>query len=106
VPFISGLLGGFPGLMRPKLGGLPKVAKGEHEMTNAKITVKADGPYVVKGDIELFDTAGNPFPKSEYGYALCRCGESGNKPFCDGTHAKVGFQAATQAPAPGSGPVA
>ena len=39
-------------------------------MTNVKITVKANGPYVVKGDIELFDTAGNPFPKPENGYAL------------------------------------
>jgi CDGSH-type Zn-finger protein len=91
--------------MRPKLGGLPKVTKGEREMTNIKITVKADGPYVVKGNIELFDTAGNPFPKSEHGYALCRCGHSGNKPFCDGTHGKVGFQAATQAPVPGSAPM-
>ena len=75
-------------------------------MTNVKITVKAHGPYIVKGDIQLFDTAGNPFPKSENGYALCRCGQSGNKPFCDGTHGKVGFQAATQAPAPGSAPMA
>ena len=75
-------------------------------MTNVKITVKANGPYVVKGDIELFDTAGNPFPKSENGYALCRCGLSETKPFCDGTHGKVGFQAATQAPLPGSAPLA
>ena len=75
-------------------------------MTNVKITVKANGPYVVKGDIELFDTAGNPFPKPENGYALCRCGQSGNKPFCDGTLGKVGFQAATQAPVPGSAPMA
>ena len=45
-------------------------------MTNVKITVKANGPYVVKGDLELFDTADNPFPKSENGYALCRCGQS------------------------------
>ena len=71
-------------------------------MTNVKITVKANGPYLVKGDIELFDTAGNPFPRSENGYALCRCGQSANKPFCDGTHGKAGFQAATQAPVPGS----
>ena len=74
-------------------------------MTNVKITVKANGPYVVTGDIELFDTAGNPFPKSENGYALCRCGQSGNKPFCDGTQGRVGFQAVTQAPVPGSVPM-
>lgn len=71
-------------------------------MTNVMITVKANGPYIVKGDIELFDTAGNPFPKSENGYALCRCDQSGNKPFCDGTHGKVGYQADTQAPVTGS----
>ena len=75
-------------------------------MTNVKITVKANGPYVVKGDIGLFDTVGNPFPKPEGGYALCRCGQSGNKPFCDGTHGKVGFQAATQAPMPPGAPMA
>jgi len=67
-------------------------------MTNVKITVKAHGPYLVNGDIELFDSAGNLFPKSEHGYALCRCGQSENKPFCDGSHGKVRFQAATQAP--------
>jgi CDGSH-type Zn-finger protein len=75
-------------------------------MTSAKITVKPTGPYVVKGDIELFDTAGNPFPRSTKGYTLCGCGQSGNKPFCDGTHSKVGFKAATQAPVPDSAPTA
>ncbi len=74
-------------------------------MTNVKITVRANGPYIVKGDIELFDTTGNPFPKSENGYALCRCGQSANKPFCDGAHGKIGFQADTPAPLPGSAPL-
>ncbi|MFT5434826.1 MAG: hypothetical protein ACI9OJ_005541, partial [Myxococcota bacterium] len=41
-------------------------------MTNARIIVKANRPYVVKGDIELFDTAGNPFLKPENGYANLR----------------------------------
>jgi hypothetical protein len=57
-----------------KSGGLLTVTTGGQEMTNVKITVKSNGPYVVKGDIELCDTAGNPFPKSENGYALRRCG--------------------------------
>ena len=69
-------------------------------MADVKITVQANGPCVVKGDIELTDKAGNPFPKSEKGFALCRCGQSANKPFCDGTHGKGGFQADTRAPAP------
>jgi CDGSH-type Zn-finger protein len=88
--------------MLHKSGGLLTVTTGGQEMTNVTITVKANGPYVVKGDIELLDTAGNPFPKSENSYALCRCGQSENKPFCDGAHGKVGFQAATQAPVSGS----
>ena len=63
-----------------------------------KITCAKIGPYLVDGEIELFDptgakvdTAGKPK------IALCRCGASVNKPFCDGTHSKLGFQAAEAA---------
>ena len=63
-----------------------------------KITCAKNGPYLVDGEIELFDptgakvdTAGKPK------IALCRCGASVNKPFCDGTHSKLGFQAAEAA---------
>ena len=73
-------------------------------MANVKITVNPNGPYRVTGDLELFDKAGNPFPKSEKGYSLCRCGQSANKPFCDGTHGKAAFQADTRAPVPDGAP--
>jgi CDGSH-type Zn-finger protein len=65
---------------------------------SVKITVRPNGPYLVEGECELYDptgaqinTAGQPR------IALCRCGQSSNKPMCDGTHNKVGFQAAEAA---------
>ena len=51
------------------------------------ITVTRNGPYHVVGAIEL---AGQGFAGANY--YLCRCGGSGNKPFCDGSHKKIGFQ--------------
>ena len=59
-----------------------------------RITVRPDGPYRLEGEITLLDAAGN-----RYGLggrtvvSLCRCGQSQTKPFCDGSHARVGFQA-------------
>jgi len=50
----------------------------------------------VKGEVELMDSDGNKFPV-EKRMALCRCGASTEKPFCDGTHSKIGFQAAEKA---------
>ncbi|PYE49950.1 CDGSH iron-sulfur domain-containing protein [Deinococcus yavapaiensis] len=53
------------------------------------ITPLADGPLIVRGDFEL-RVPGTPLRETRA--ALCRCGQSGNKPFCDGTHAKVGWR--------------
>ena len=60
----------------------------------AKITVKANGPYLVEG-ATIVDETGASFP-TEAGkpVALCRCGASARKPFCDGTHVKIGFKSA------------
>ena len=81
-----------------------------------RITVKPHGPYLVQGAVPL---VGKTPIISEYGepltwkkgkvlstaeqYALCRCGQSANKPFCDGTHADVNFDGAETADA---GPIA
>ena len=66
-------------------------------MADVTITVRQNGPYVVKGPIDLVDAEGNAFRVERETIALCRCGGSTNKPFCDGTHSKIGFDAATRA---------
>ncbi len=62
------------------------------------ITPRKNGPYIVTGDLgqlELTDADGNRYDLSgKQAVALCRCGASVNKPFCDGQHSKIGFQAA------------
>ena len=70
-------------------------------MPHVKITVKKNGPYRV-GDpenlIELVDADGNPYDLTgKPAFSLCRCGGSVTKPFCDGTHTRIGFQAAEAA---------
>ncbi len=62
------------------------------------ITVRKDGPYRVEGEFVLRDAEGNVIP-TEPGkpVSLCRCGASTRKPFCDGTHSKIGFRGAEQA---------
>ena len=70
-----------------------------------QIVVSTDGPYLVSGGVPLSEQwivtnsqgesleyrAGEAFP-TEPEYALCRCGQSSSKPFCDGTHGEVGFK--------------
>lgn len=62
----------------------------------AQIKVNDNGPYLVKGDVEMVDAVGNAF-ETRKTIALCRCGQSSNKPFCDGTHRKVGFESEPRA---------
>ena len=63
-----------------------------------KITIRPNGPYLVEGDCELMDVNGTTIDTTgKPRIALCRCGASVSKPFCDGTHSKVGFQAAEAA---------
>ena len=65
---------------------------------SVKITIRPNGPYLVEGDVELTDTNGARIDTSDRPrFALCRCGASVTKPFCDGTHSKIGFQAAEAA---------
>jgi CDGSH-type Zn-finger protein len=62
-----------------------------------KITALDNGPYLVKGPMKVLDAEGNEFRVERTTVALCRCGGSTTKPFCDGTHSKTGFQAAQRA---------
>jgi CDGSH-type Zn-finger protein len=68
-------------------------------MADVKIIVRENGPYVIMGGCELVDHEGNPIqpPANKPVIALCRCGGSTNKPFCDGTHSSIGFQGAMRA---------
>ena len=63
-------------------------------MSDVKIKVLKNGPYEVSGTPALVDFESAAYTIDESPIYLCRCGQSGNKPFCDGTHKKVGFQAA------------
>jgi len=71
----------------------------DRSMAETTITPLANGPYLVKGSFTILDPEGNEFvvPVNREAVALCRCGGSTTKPFCDGTHSKIGFSAATRA---------
>ncbi len=68
-------------------------------MAEVEVKVRENGPYKVTGPIRLIDADGNEYDLGEEGepIALCRCGGSTTKPFCDGTHSKIGFEAAEKA---------
>jgi CDGSH iron-sulfur domain-containing protein 3 len=66
------------------------------------IRCRPNGPFLVEGEFTLVDSQGRSFtlPANKPAVALCRCGQSGNKPFCDGTHKGCGFVADEPAPTP------
>jgi CDGSH-type Zn-finger protein len=63
-------------------------------VASGRITALDNGPYLVKGPVLLVDAEGNEFRAERSTVALCRCGGSMTKPFCDGTRSKVGYHAA------------
>ncbi|MBI3408101.1 MAG: CDGSH iron-sulfur domain-containing protein [Planctomycetes bacterium] len=69
-----------------------------------RITIRCreNGPLVLPANFAIVDHLGNEFtlPQGKEVIALCRCGNSKNKPFCDGQHKQVGFQAAEAAVKP------
>ncbi|WP_099159181.1 CDGSH iron-sulfur domain-containing protein [Virgibacillus ndiopensis] len=62
----------------------------------ARIKVNDNGSLRITGEVELIDAEGNGF-QTKKSFSLCRCGHSSNKPFCDGTHRKVGFESRPRA---------
>jgi CDGSH-type Zn-finger protein len=59
----------------------------------ATITPYRDGPLIVRGNFRLVDQDGGEIDPGRNTIALCRCGKSGIKPFCDGAHKRAGFSA-------------
>ncbi len=68
-------------------------------MSDVRIRLRDNGPLVVEGPIKVVDAEGNAYPISpdKPAVALCRCGKSGNRPFCDGSHRGC-FEAADRVP--------
>ncbi len=68
-------------------------------MAGVHIKVRENGPYRIEGDVRLLDEDGREIDTRDLRLplALCRCGGSTTKPFCDGTHSRIGFAAAERA---------
>lgn len=62
-------------------------------MSDVQIRTLKNGPFEVRGKVTLSDASRAEFKLGDEPIYLCRCGQSANKPFCDGTHSKCGFQA-------------
>lgn len=67
-------------------------------MAATRVTVRSNGSIRIEGDFEIVDSDGAVFDLAGRTIiGLCRCGHSENKPFCDGSHKKVGFQSEIKA---------
>ncbi len=62
-------------------------------MSELIVETMKDGPNLIPGPVKLIDVDGKETLIDRKWVALCRCGQSSNKPLCDGTHSKVGFKA-------------
>ena len=72
---------------------LETVEKSEDaEVTNFRIKSTKNGPFLILGNLEIEDAEGNVELCGGTTTALCRCGASANKPFCDGSHKTIGFE--------------
>lgn len=73
-------------------------------MSEPVIRLRENGPLVIELPVKIVDHLGREFtvPVGKPTVALCRCGHSANRPFCDGSHKRVGFQAGETAPVPPS----
>jgi CDGSH-type Zn-finger protein len=71
----------------------------DHEVRSRDCSIQPsdNGPLLVRGPVKLVDPEGNEFQVDTRNIALCRCGASHDKPFCDGTHKEIGFQAEDRA---------
>jgi len=73
--------------------------RGNGKMSDVKIRLRDNGPLLVEGAIKLMDAEDNEFEidSSKPAIALCRCGTSERKPFCDGSHNRCNFESVERA---------
>jgi CDGSH-type Zn-finger protein len=71
-------------------------------MSTIEIEVRDNGPYRLRGPVTIKDADGNTWEFGDEVIALCRCGQSARKPFCDATHRTCGFENAPRAAPAGS----
>jgi CDGSH-type Zn-finger protein len=69
-----------------------------HDDPQVEIKVRDNGPYKVTGPVRIVDVEGNAFDvPADRPVALCRCGQSRTKPFCDASHKETGFRSCERA---------
>jgi CDGSH-type Zn-finger protein len=81
------------GVSVPAESGVPEEGRRAPAPDEATITPYRDGPLIVRGSFRLLDQDGREIDPGRATVALCRCGKSGIKPFCDGSHKRAGFAA-------------
>ncbi|MDQ1059994.1 CDGSH-type Zn-finger protein [Arthrobacter globiformis] len=64
----------------------------QHPAGPSSVVLCPDGPILIRGDFEIGTPSGDPVPRQRTTVALCRCGASAIKPYCDGTHKLINFR--------------
>jgi len=64
----------------------------------AELVAYPDGPFLLRGDVRIVGPDGQELPRRRRTVALCRCGKSTLKPYCDGTHKIIGFRTEPEVP--------
>lgn len=72
-------------------------------MSEVSILVRDNGPYVIRGGVAISDARGQAYEPVD-DVALCRCGASASKPFCDKSHRTSGFESVVRTTEAGEGP--
>jgi CDGSH-type Zn-finger protein len=81
---------------QPQVNTLFRRSRTGHSGAMSSIIIPyEDGPLIIRGDFEMRSPDGTPIEPGRATVALCRCGKSASKPFCDGTHKVVNFRAGT-----------
>ncbi len=77
----------------PTSAGFVTRGEGQPRGMSAELTPYPNGPYLLRGEFRITDPDGDEIDPRRATVALCRCGRSRRKPFCDGTHKLIGFRA-------------